>query len=76
MAGITFNLILIRVNQDRLRFTDSYAGTVDAIKEGALSALQFHHSMANRTGTTAESWATHQTIEEQSEERDDHARVD
>ena len=44
MAGITFNLILIRVNQDRLRLTDSYADTG--------SVLQFHHSMTHHTGTT------------------------
>jgi hypothetical protein len=70
MAGITFNVILIRIYKDRLRLTDSYADTGVANGMKPLSGLRFRvaHSTTNRT--TAESQATRLENEEYRAEQD------
>jgi hypothetical protein len=75
MAGITFNIIIIRVHQDRLRLTDSLstADTGDANMDGALSALPFRSAHSTTNHTAAESQATDQVNEEHRAEKDDHA---
>jgi hypothetical protein len=64
MAGITFNIILIRVYKDRLRLAESHADTGYPNGNKTLSGLRFGsaHSRANRT--TLESQATHRANEE------------
>ena len=76
MAGITFNLILIRVYKDRLRLIDSNADTGDANGDKTLSGLRFGaaHSITNHT--THESQATHQVNEEHRAEQDGDVRGD
>ena len=69
MAGITFNLILIRVNQDRARVTDTYLETGDAIKKKTmLSRLRFrtNHSTVTDTSTAL---STNFSTEQQDAER-------
>ena len=61
MAGITFNIILIRVYKDRVRLTDSNADTGDANREKTLSGLRFPTAYSTTNGTTPGSQATHQT---------------
>jgi hypothetical protein len=61
IAGITFNIILIRVYRDRLRLTDSYADT---------------STLFTTDLTTPESQATHQANEEHCAAQDGHARGD
>ena len=63
MAGITFNLILIRVYKDRLRLTDSNADTGDANRDKTLSGLRFGAAHSTTNHTTPESQATHQVDE-------------
>ena len=81
MAGITFNLILIRVYKDRLRMIDSNADTGDATRDKTLSELRFGaaHSSSTTNHTTPESQAIHQVNEEHradSAEQDGDARGD
>jgi hypothetical protein len=57
MAGITFNIIIIRVYKDRLRSTDSNAGTGDAGRDKMLSGLRFHTAHSTTNGTIPESQA-------------------
>jgi hypothetical protein len=60
MAGITFNIILIRVYKDRLRPPEIHATTGDANRKKTLSGLRSRtaHSTTNRS--TPESQATQQ----------------
>jgi len=51
VAGITFNLILIRVNQDRARVTDTYADTGDVNKKEPISRLRFQTNLTTQTST-------------------------
>jgi len=75
-AGITFNIILIRVYQDRLRLRDSYATAGAANGTKTLSGMRFHtaHSTINRT--MIEMQFAHQPNEEYCAEQDSHARGD
>ena len=76
MAGITFNIILIRVYKDRLRLTDSHADTGDANRDKTLSELRFPTAHSTTNGTMPESQASLQANEEHRAEQDDHARGD
>ena len=77
MAGITFNLILIRVYKDRLRLTHSNAGTGGANGVKPLSGLRFGAAHSTTTNdTTPESDATHQVDEEYRAEEDGDVRGD
>ena len=78
MAGITFNLVLIRVYKDRLRMIDSNADTGDANRDKTLSDLRFGaaHSTSTTNHTTPESKASHQVNGEHCAEQDDNARGD
>ena len=76
MAGITFNLILIRVYKDRLRLTDSNADSGDADGNETLSELQFHTTNSTSNRTMPECQDTHQENEEPCAEQDGDARGD
>jgi len=51
IAGITFNLILIRVNQDRARVTDTYTEPGDANKRETTPRLRFHTNSTTQMST-------------------------
>jgi hypothetical protein len=70
MGGITFNIIIIRVYQDRLRLTDSNADTGDAHRDKMLSGLRLRTAHSTTNGTVPEN----QVNEEHHAEKDDHAR--
>jgi hypothetical protein len=76
MAGITFNIIIIRVYQDRLRLTDSNANTGDANRDKTLSGLRFRAAHSTTNGMMPESQASRLANEENRAERDDHAKGD
>jgi len=79
MAAITFNLILIRVNQDRIRFTKSFQSTARTGDAGKpLSGLRFRTAQSTElTSTMADSQATQpQANEEHHAEQEEHARED
>ena len=64
MAGITFNIILIRVHQDRLRLTRSNASVGGANRDKKPPVLRFRTTDGTTNHMTPESQATHQTNEE------------
>jgi len=77
MAGITFDIILIRVCQDRLRLTDSYADTGDTNSNGTLSVLRFSTPCSTTNRTTPETQVTRQPEENEvlhRAERNGHTR--
>ena len=63
MAGITFNLILIRVYKDRLRLTARNADTGDTNRHKSPWGLRFSAAHSTTTPMTPESQAAHQVNE-------------
>jgi hypothetical protein len=71
MASITFNIIIIRVYQDRLHLTDSNADTGDANRDKTLSGLRFRTAHSTANGTIPESQASRQGNKEGRAEQDE-----
>ena len=69
MAGIAFNLILIRVYQSRVELQDSMAdsGTVD--EDRTLSVIQFNNPQITASSSGLPSTALDETVDELSEHR-------
>ena len=59
MAGITFNIILIRAYKGRLRKIDSNADAGDANGEKTLSGLRFPTAHSTTNSTRSGSQAAH-----------------
>jgi hypothetical protein len=72
MAGITFNIIVIRVYNDRSRLTDSNADSGYTGGDKPLSELRFPAAQSTTNGTMPESQAS----EAYRAEQDDYAKGD